>query len=257
MLTFRNTNLFLGFILFLLISIDLFYGVPWWYYLLLAFLYSLILFYGSAVVSSSFYLRVITRGAPVKQQIAITFDDGPVNNFTEGILDILAQKKVPATFFCIGKNIESKELLLKRMVAEDHIIGNHSFSHHFWFDMYGVQRITSELLQTNDAIARVVGLRPALFRPPYGVTTPNIAAAVKTTGMTTVGWNIRSMDTVVKDDKKLLQNVTTALEPGSIVLFHDTSEATFCMLPAFIDRVHQQGYEIVSLHKMLNIAPYA
>jgi peptidoglycan/xylan/chitin deacetylase (PgdA/CDA1 family) len=257
MLTFRKTKVLFGVLLGLLLSFDIIYDVPWWSYLILLFICSLLLFYGSAFVSSNFYVNVVSHGPERKRQIAITFDDGPAESFTEKILDILDSTKVPATFFCIGKNIRGREDLLVRMVNAGHIIGNHSFSHHFWFDLYGRTRITTELVQTNDAVEKVIGRRPVLFRPPYGVTTPNIASALKSTGMTTVGWNIRSMDTVVKDDKKLLQNVLAAVKPGAIVLFHDTSEATFSMLPAFIDGVVKKGFEIVSLDKMINIAPYA
>jgi peptidoglycan-N-acetylglucosamine deacetylase len=257
MLTFKNTNLVFGLLLLALVGWNINHSVGWWVYLLLIFSYSVILFYGSAFVSSDFYLKVISSGPRNTKKIAITFDDGPAENFTEGVLDILQREKVPATFFCIGKNIEGKEAVLRRILKDGHIIGNHSFSHHFWFDMYGATKLKADIEQMNEAVVSAVGLNPRLFRPPYGVTTPNLATAVNELELVAVGWSIRSLDTVVKNERKLLDRILKAVRPGAILLLHDTSEATFLMLPAFIQGVRKKGYEIVGLDKLLNIAPYA
>lgn len=104
---------------------------------------------------------------------------------------------------------------------------------------------------------KVIGIEPRLFRPPYGVTNPNLKKAIQKGGYTPVGWSIRSMDTVIKDAGKLLEKVTGSLKPGAVVLFHDTSKSTLDMLPAFIEQVKQKGYSIIRLDKMLNLEPYA
>ena len=120
-----------------------------------------------------------------------------------------------------------------------------------------VSHKAKEVNKTGSEVQRVIGLYPRLFRPPYGVTTPNLADAVKHAGLVTVGWNIRSLDTVIKEDRKLYDRVMRSLQPGSIILFHDTAHATLRILPAIIDEVRKQGYEIVRLDTLINEQPYA
>ena len=109
-----------------------------------------------------------------------------------------------------------------------------------------------------DAIVNeYTGLTPKLFRPPYGVTNPNVKKAIINGGYTPVGWSLRSMDTVIKDEKKLLEKVKQSINPGTIILFHDTSKTTLGILPEFIRYVKANGYEIVRLDKMVNLSVYA
>jgi peptidoglycan/xylan/chitin deacetylase (PgdA/CDA1 family) len=257
MLTFKNTTLFFGLLVMILIALDIYGRIDWYYYLMIILAYSLVLFYGSTYVASGFYMKVISHGNPGGNKIAISFDDGPADRYTNQILDLLGEKQVPAAFFCIGKNIAGKEHIVKKIVSSGHVIGNHSYSHHFWFDMYSSEKMEKELRLMNETTYQVTGLKPRLFRPPYGVTNPNLAKAVTRTNLVAVGWNIRSMDTVVKDPQKLLHKMLKAVKPGAIVLFHDTSETTFLMLEAFIEGVKQQGYEFVRLDHLTNTAPYA
>jgi peptidoglycan/xylan/chitin deacetylase (PgdA/CDA1 family) len=114
-----------------------------------------------------------------------------------------------------------------------------------------------DLQMMNEATLKVTGVKPRLFRPPYGVTNPNLKKAIEKNNFIPIGWSVRSMDTVAKDAQKLLSKVTRSLKPGAIVLFHDTSKATVDMLSAFLQEVKQSGYEIVRLDKLLNLEPYA
>ena len=95
------------------------------------------------------------------------------------------------------------------------------------------------------------------FRPPYGVTNPNLAKAIKNGGYTPVGWSVRSMDTVIKDEKKLLAKINAGITPGAVFLFHDTSKTTAGVLPEFIQEVKKRGYNIIPLDKLLALQPYA
>ena len=115
-----------------------------------------------------------------------------------------------------------------------------------------------EDLRRMDSITKeTTGLTLRLFRPPYGVTNPNLKNAISRGGYIPVGWSIRSMDTVIRDEKKLLRHVTKAIKPGAIILFHDTSRTTVAILPGFINYVKALGYEIIRLDKMLNLEAYA
>lgn len=257
MLNFRNTNIIFGLLLAGLIVIDIRAGMPWYVYLLLVLLYSLLLFYGCIYLSAGFFIKTWCAAKTYKKQIAISFDDGPAQQFTPQLLDLFAQEKIEAAFFCIGNRIAGKEALLKRADAEGHLVGNHSHTHHAMFDLYASSRMLADLQQMDAEAERVLGKRPRLFRPPYGVINPNLRNAIEKGGYYTVGWSVRSFDTVAKNENQLLQKVVKGIRPGAVFLFHDHCAITLAILPRFIKEVKEQGYEFVRLDKLLNLPPYA
>lgn len=231
-------------------------GVSLWWLALPLAAYVAAVSYGSARVSSSFFIETLCSAETTQPHIALTFDDGPVAG-TPAVLDILAHHGVPATFFCIGQRVRENPDLLRQMDAAGHLIGNHSFTHHFFIDLFSTRRWEAELRDTDDAIATATGRRPRLFRPSYGVTTPNLARAIRRSGHLCIGWNVRSMDTVVKDGPQLLGSMVRALAPGAVFLFHDSSATTAGMLDEFIQQAQQRGFRIVPLDQLLGISPYA
>jgi peptidoglycan/xylan/chitin deacetylase (PgdA/CDA1 family) len=256
MLSFYNTlvvyTLSLAGLVFLVISKN--FSLLW--PSLLTVVYAGLIGYGSARISSSFFIKTVCHGPPTRQQIALTFDDGPTE-MTMEILAILRRHSVAATFFCIGQRVKQRPTIVRQAYAEGHIIANHSFSHSFFFDLLSSTQFQRELRLTNQAIEATIGRRPVLFRPPYGVTTPGLAWASWQQGHTCVGWNIRTMDTVTTDATQLLTRTINALAPGAIFLFHDHVAATARILEAFILEAKKQGYEFVNLDHLLNIPVYA
>ena len=257
MLNFRNTNIFFILLLLVLIGVHIKTGLPVYIYPLLFITYSLLVFYGCYYVGSNFFIKIVCSANTENKEIAISFDDGPAVNFTPEILHLLKQENIKAAFFCIGNRIAGNENIIKQIIADGHIIGNHSFSHHFWFDMFSSKKMLDDLQQMDHEMEKLTGLQPKLFRPPYGVTNPNLKKAVIKGGYTPVGWSVRSMDTVIKDEKKLLHKISRSLKPGAIFLFHDTSKTTVNVLPAFIKEVKNKGYNIIPLDKLLLLKPYA
>ncbi len=146
--------------------------------------------------------------------------------------------------------------MVKQIHQEGHILANHSFSHTNFFDFYSSKKVTEELLQTNALIKETIGRTPKLFRPPYGVTNPNIAKAVSSLGLTSIGWNIRSLDTVIKNPDALYKRVTNRIRPGSILLFHDTGANTIEILKEVILFAQKNGYKIAGLDEMLKLNVY-
>lgn len=258
MLTFRSTNLFFGLLFLTLAAWGLKQPVAWWIYLLVFIAYSLVLFYGVYFIQSGFFLKTIYRGtAAAGRAIALSFDDGPAPDFTPRVLDILKQHEVKAAFFVIGKNIAGREALVQRIVAEGHILGNHSFSHSPWFDLFPAKRILAELRQTDRSIAALHGRLPRFFRPPYGVINPNVRTAVRQSGHAVIGWNIRSYDTMINDKQTLMRRLLRLLKPGAVVLLHDHGKQTLECLPEFIRTVRERGYRILPLDQLINEEPYA
>ena len=256
MLNFRNTNIVAFILLLAFIALHFYYGIPWYAYLILAAAYLIILFYGSYFIGSQFYMKTFCSAITNEKQIAITFDDGPLPEFTPQILKILKEENVSATFFCIGKNIEANKDLLVKISEQGHLIGNHSFCHSFWFDLYSSAKMREDLQQTHDLVRQLIGKELNWFRPPYGVTNPNLRRSVKVMHYDAIGWNVRSMDTVVKDCNDLLQKMKKRLQPGAIILFHDTCKSTVDMLPSFLKFVKEQGYKVSPLDKLLALQAY-
>lgn len=257
MLTFRNTNIFFGMLAISLLILERWFHIPVSIYIGLVVLYSLILFYGSYNVGSNFFLRVLCSGNTSEKKVAISFDDGPAQQYTPQILQILEEHRVPAAFFCIGKRIEENKSLFRQLHEQGHIIGNHSYTHTPIFDLLSTKRMQQDLEQADVAMNEVLGLQPKLFRPPYGVTTPSMKNALKNRGYTAIGWNIRSLDTIAKSEKKLLNKLVRLLKPGAVILLHDTQRITLAVLPHFIKAARNEGYEFERLDKLLNVEVYA
>lgn len=176
--------------------------------------------------------------------IALTFDDGP-QELTEQVLDILKAENIRATFFLIGKNIAEKAELVKRMHAEGHLIGNHSFNHGTNFDWQSAANMKADLQQCSDAIKNVTGSEPFVFRPPFGITNPNLAKAIKDLGLQSIGWNLRSYDTVAKDPQQLLKKIMDKVQINTILLLHDRCQITVDILPDLIKQLKDRGYNFV------------
>ncbi len=256
MLNFKNLSLLFVCTVVLLSILRVNYAFSTWIFVLVAFLYFILLVIGSTRISSNFFMPVICNQSNSGNQIALSFDDGPALNTTGKILDILKQNQVPATFFCIGKNVKEHPVLVERIDKEGHLIGNHSYSHHFFFDLFSSSRISEELIETNRLTRDIIHKEMRLFRPPYGVTTPNIATAVKNNKFINIGWNIRSLDTILDDQERILNRSLNRLKPGDIILFHDTMDVTVCILQELIDRVRQKGFQIVRIDQLLNVRAY-
>lgn len=232
-------------------------GWHWPNIVLLMIGYTILLAWGSYRIDSQFYMPVICNGNAGEKKIAISFDDGPDPATTGQVLDILAAEKVPAAFFCIGHKLEAQAALLQRADREGHILGNHSYSHRTAFGFFSTAKLRQELIRVNEVLEKTVGKKPLFFRPPFGVTNPNIARAVRQTGMKAIGWNVRSLDTVAQNGEKLLANVLGSLKPGAIVLFHDTMPLTVEILPYFIESARNLGYDFVRLDELINEKAYA
>ncbi|MFY0253889.1 polysaccharide deacetylase family protein [Chitinophaga sp. 30R24] len=232
------------------------YDIPFWCYVLPVLFYLPFTIHGAIRIEAGYFMNTWCEVDTSEKVVALTFDDGPLPEYTPLVLDILQQENVPAAFFCIGKNIAGNEILLKRIYEEGHVIGNHTYSHHFWFDMKLSGKMLADMEEMDALTVNATGLTPRLFRPPYGVTNPNLARAVKAGNYLPIGWNIRSLDTIAKDEKQLLHRITSQLKPGAIILLHDTCKITANILPQLIGTIREKGYRIERIDKMLNVRAY-
>ncbi|MEN8225159.1 MAG: polysaccharide deacetylase family protein [Bacteroidota bacterium] len=228
---------------------------PWLVFLLILVNLGMLI-YGSFYVCSGLYLNVKCGGNKGQKSISITFDDGPDPLITPRVLDLLEEYELKATFFLIGKNIPGNEHLVKRMLDEGHIIGNHSYSHSNYFGFLRSEKVIKDLKKNELLIETICKKKTNLFRPPFGVTNPNIAKAVRSLDYTAIGWNIRSLDGIKKNSAKTTKRVMKRLKPGGIILFHDNHAGIFTILEQLIEKTQKEGYSIVSLDEILNLKTY-
>ena len=189
--------------------------------------------------------------------VALTFDDGPHFALTPRLLDTLKAKGIHATFFLVGKNAKEYPAIVKRIVAEGHELGNHSWSHPNLAKMSD-EAVRSELTQTNDAIAAAVGQRPKLMRPPFGSYTKAQGKWFHDDlGFTVVLWDVDPDDwrdpgpSVVEDRVLNGWKNSTGVRPGSIVLSHDIHKGTVEAEPDIIDKLVAKGYKFVTVSELL------
>ena len=248
------------FILFIAIligfsGISFFYPVPLFLFgiLILLFLGSVAI--GVFSIQKNFFFKSYNNGPQTKKEIAISFDDGPNAQVTPLLLDILANNNVKATFFCVGEKILENKDLVKRIAREGHIVGNHSYSHSILFDFMPPSGMIQEINSTNELIYKIIGKKPRFFRPPFGITNPFVKKAINHTGMTPIGWSLRSLDTV-KNEKKVLARIKNKIQPGDIVLMHDKSKHILSVVQDLISWVEASELKIVSLNKLLALDAY-
>lgn len=200
----------------------------------------------------------IFMGDPEKKELYLTFDNGYENGYTARILDTLKEKKVPATFFVTGHYVKTQEELLKRMAAEGHIIGNHSWNHP---DVTTIspQQLQQELERVKAEVARITGQQEMKYlRTPRGIFDERSLAVSKELGYTNVFWSLAYMDWDVKAQRGAgyaYDKVTAQLHPGAVVLLHSISKDNAEALGRIIDEARRRGYEFKSLDDMQKKAP--
>lgn len=234
----------------LLIVIALIAFGHYWGLLIVAIVWIGLTSWGAFDIRLGYFVPTINFKKTSNNKIAITFDDGPTE-FTPEFLDLLTKYDAKATFFCIGKQIEKHPDIFRRIHAEGHQIGNHSYSHSNSFGFFSSEKIKKELQKTDLLIQEITGEKNHYFRPPFGVTNPHIAKAIKELKHQVIGWNIRSLDTVIEDENKILKRITKKLKSGSIILLHDTSDKTVNVLEQLLLTLQRENYQIVTIGKLL------
>lgn len=208
-------------------------GVLWsnnWCFLLLviSLVHLLIITGGVINVKWQFFMPIICK-LNSDSHVAITFDDGPHKN-TEAILLLLRKYNAKANFFCIGQNIKENPYLFQQIVDQGHFVANHSYSHNVAFTFSSAENVYKELKKTNLLIESITKKKTMYFRPPFGVSNPNIAKAVARCKMKTIGWSIRSFDTKDKNGTQAIKKINRTLKAGDIILLHDYSAHILSLL---------------------------
>jgi len=214
-------------------------------------LFSTTVVWGSFDIQLKYFINSITQKRTKIKEVALTFDDGPTE-LTPKFLDLLKEKNTKATFFCIGKQIEKYPETFQRILTEGHTIGNHTLSHSNNTGFLSSSKMIEEIENCDEVIIKIGNIKTNLYRPPFGVTNPNIAKAIKKTQKKSIGWNVRSLDTVIDDEKKIYNRITKNLKKGSIILLHDTSEKTYNVLVELLLFLEREKYSTFTIDSMIN-----
>ncbi|MGQ0700022.1 MAG: polysaccharide deacetylase family protein [Panacagrimonas sp.] len=214
---------------------------------------------GIARPGSSLFYPTVSHGSRKSRYVALSFDDGPDPEVTPAVLDALAQFGARATFFTIGRSVEAHPLLARRIEAEHHELGNHSWEHSRWQNFFGAPRQLREIERGAQAIAALTG-RPAqpLYRPPIGLKSPPLARAAQRLQLTVVAWSLHSRDTCSDDPERIAQRVLGKIRPGDIVLMHDGHDlpgrhrpACAEALPRILRGLRRRGLQCVTVSELL------
>ncbi|MBC5837343.1 polysaccharide deacetylase family protein [Flavobacterium muglaense] len=256
MLKHKAVAIFFTTILAILAIASLFVAIEIGYAVIVIFVWFIVVLYGSTFIFSNYHVHAYcSNPLETEKKIAITFDDGPSPNTTL-ILEVLEKYQVKAAFFCIGQQVEKHPEIVRKLISENHIIANHSYEHSSFFDFLRRDSVIEELRKTDALIEKYLGKKPQFFRPPYGVTNPSIRRALEVTKHKVIGWNIRSLDGIIKNEKFIYKRIIKRVKPGAIILMHDTTFETVQVLEQLLLFLEKNKYEVVPIDQLLNLKAY-
>jgi peptidoglycan/xylan/chitin deacetylase (PgdA/CDA1 family) len=225
----------------------------------------IVLAYGYFIPTSPVFGKVYYRGDHHQKVVALTFDDGPNEPYTSEVLDILDKYNIKATFFAVGENVQLYPETAKRIVAEGHVLGNHSYTHNanHALSEYGAK----DLIVAEKAIFDTVGVKPHLYRPPHGKKSPWELEEVRDQGMIEVAWSVSTGELNTHSYEKVADRIVDETHKGEIILLHDgygtshnCSQAdkslTVEALPLIIEKLQAEGYTFVTVPELLDVPAY-
>jgi peptidoglycan/xylan/chitin deacetylase (PgdA/CDA1 family) len=177
--------------------------------------------------------------------VALTFDDGP-GEHTRVLLDGLRRSGARVTFFVLGQKVGRHSDLVRRMVYEGHEVGNHTWSHPP-MPTLSTSEMRSQVERTQEAVKSASGMRPRVFRPPYGATDKKVARVVN---MPQIAWNIDCLDWHPKDSRKGIEAGMKQAGPGGIMLLHDVYPSTVTTVPRIVSGLRQRGFTLVTVSEL-------
>jgi peptidoglycan/xylan/chitin deacetylase (PgdA/CDA1 family) len=196
-------------------------------------------------------------------RVALTFDDGPWPEGTDRVLDILGELDVKAAFFVIGRYVEKHRELVSRIHREGHLLGNHTYDHRGNAFLRGRGFWQEQLDRADDAIERITGVRPRLYRPPLGMKTP-ISARVAARRHTVITWTRSARDGLTTTPDRILCRLLPRSQAGDILLLHDgvspqshrDPSATSRALRPLVVGLRDRGIEPARLDEIIGLPPY-
>ncbi len=185
------------------------------------------------------------------KDIYLTFDAGFENGFTPSILDVLKKHEIKAAFFLVGHYLEEEPELVKRMVEEGHIVGNHTYNHPDMSKISDVESFKKELISLEELYKQITGLdMPKYYRPPQGKFNEDNLIMAKDLGYKTIFWSLAYVDWY-NDKQPTKEHAFSKLlprtHPGAVILLHSTSKTNSEILDELITKWKEAGYSFKTL----------
>lgn len=222
------------------------------------------IFFGIVVFlfSITIFASIGIMKIPVTSQklVALTFDDGPHQKYTPGILNILRAYNAKATFFIMGGNAKLNPDLIKKEYEAGHEIANHSYTHPNIAHL-SAAAIQKELIKCSELINKIINVYPIVFRPPYGATSAAANQVINNMGFKVITWSymINDYDVNKMTPEIISTSVIKNTRPGAVIVMHDGNgnrEKTVKALPVILKNLADKGYKFVTVAELLNIRAY-
>lgn len=197
-----------------------------------------------------------TRQLPIycvqrdQNMVSLSFDAAWGNEDTQQLIDILGKYGVKATFFVVGEWVDKYPESVLALHEAGHEIMNHS-DDHAHFTKLSRDQMQQNINACNDKIEQVTGVRPTLFRPPYGEYDDNVVLTTRAMGMEPIQWDVDSLDWKDLSAGEITKRVTSKVQAGSIVLFHNAAKHTPEALPAILETLLREGYTMVPISQLI------
>lgn len=187
--------------------------------------------------------------AELPSVVALTFDDGPNCSTTPALLDGLALREIPATFFLVGECISGNEALVQRMEQEGHQIGIHTY-HHIRLTEASPAECESELRQTRSLLTQILGPGDYWLRPPYGLFDQNTIQCAESP---LVLWSVDPEDWKDRDTQRIINAALNGVQDGDILLFHDLYSSSVDAALQVADTLRERGFELVTVRQLFEL----
>jgi polysaccharide deacetylase family sporulation protein PdaB len=207
---------------------------------------------GAAATTRQLPIYCVQRDQKV---VSLSFDAAWGNEDTQQLIDILAKYQVKATFFVVGEWVDKYPESVKALADAGHEVMNHS-NDHAHFNSLSADEIVANINTCSDKIEAITGVRPTLFRPPYGEYDDHVISAVRGMGLQPIQWDVDSLDWKEISASEITQRVTSRVQSGSIVLFHNAAIHTPEALPCVIEALLQEGYSFLPVSQLILTCDY-
>ena len=202
------------------------------------------------------------RGPAGRRVVALTFDDGPNEPYTSQLADYLDREGIPATFFQVGRAVQRYPEVTRRLASAGHVIGLHGHTHDF--TRYLRRNTLAEDLEQGMAVFAQLGIRPALYRPPWLLRIPALHGLLGDHGLQVVsGEFCHPLEVAQPSPERIARHALRATRPGSILIFHDGRDgkggdraATVKAVKVVVDRLRDQSYSFVTVDRLLGLPAY-
>lgn len=192
-----------------------------------------------------------SRGLTSHPYVAMTFDDGPHPRNTPRLLDMLRRRNIKATFYVIGENVKRYPAITRRIVAEGHEIGNHTWTHSKLTKLSD-SAVRGEMDRTRDVIVATTGVKPRTMRPPYGaLLTRQREMIYREYGYPTILWSVDPEDWRRPGVDVVANRIVSGANNGAIILAHDLHAPSVDAMPQTLDRLLDKGFQFVTVSQML------